>query len=170
MKRTQFAMLILLGISAAGGCTTIATTQPSAQQNVNYQNIVQTGTALDTQGALMSLSPTDAATTAQAIYTVANTLNTAASQPDFDSTSASLLANTILAKTNMTPQQRIIASQVVNAVTLLVQTQLDAQGSQITTSQRAVLVRQYTQAACQGAMNATALWVTPTPPSSQPAT
>ena len=129
MKRvtTLLFPVMALVLLFAGGCQ-VSPTNPTLtpeQRQAKNETTVRLAASLATKGALIAVNEKDAAETATVISQVAGDIVKVTANDTLDLTTVRQVAVQRIAAMNASSKQRLIATQLVDTIALLVQAQVD---------------------------------------------
>ena len=160
-----FSLAILPGCSFISGTPTgpgvTTTTAPSPEIVKSRQDTaVRLASSLATKAALIAVNDDHTTETATLINTVASAIVKATDNNQLDLTQVRVMAAKAVADAQGSTKQKLIASQLVDTIGLLVQSRVDSDLSGLSDTDKRVRVIGLIRAAALGATDATAIFVT----------
>ena len=158
MRKAIFTLAIMAAVAGFGGCANIQTTPlTSTQQQANAETTVRLASGLATKAALVAIKDEDTAKTAQIVRDVATAILDSTKDGTIDLSTLRVLAANEIGKLSATSKQKLIVSELVDAIGLLVQNRIDTTAVDPASQQANAIA--LIRAAANGAKDATAIFV-----------
>lgn len=161
MKRVTAPLILVLALFTllVGGCqiSPASSALTPEQRQARNETGIRLAASLATKGALIAVNDKDAAETAKVISQVAGDIVKATADDKLDLTTLRQLAVQRIAAMNTSTKQRLIATQLVDTIGLLVQAQVDQ--AAIDSGDKQIQTIRLIRAAAQGANDATTIFV-----------
>lgn len=149
---------VVVPVAPTSGPATQATITPA--QLAQDENRVNLAAALATKGCLVAMDSTDVTATAIAINQVDNAILAATVNNQLNLTQLRLLADKAAANVKGTGKQKLIVSQAVDSVFLVVQNRVNSDFNGLSDSDKLTATIRIVRAAAQGSADATTMFLT----------
>jgi hypothetical protein len=163
MRNFQKPVLSMILFSLLGGCANLGvmpTSNLTADQKLQQnRRTVQVATTLATKAALLAVDSSDAQKTAVVIAKVADAVVQATANDQLDLTQVRLIADKVIADLATDPRQKLIASQTLDTIAILVQDRIDADTATLSPTDKRRIAIALINSAAQGALDATAIFI-----------
>lgn len=159
MRKAIFTLTLIAAVAGFSGCANVETASPltTTQQQANSEITVRLAAGLATKAALVAVKDEDASKTAQIISDVSTAILNSTTDTTIDLTTVRVLAANEVGKIDASPKQKLVASQLVDAIGLLVQSRVDSVTLDPASRQASTL--KLIRAAANGAKDATAIFL-----------